>query len=205
MFPTEESKIFFLGFLIMFTFSIWFFIRRKDKKNYTFAFLVTSITALSYLLLTDGTVVSVSEFGVPVYYTRWLFYIGSCSLLMATILKFIKAKKENVVPVIILNSSVMLSGAIAAVVYSPLKWIVFALGTLFFIAQITFLFEGVKRNEKAIIIKYYIFLGWAVFPVVFLIAPEGLNLINNYSAAVYYLVLDIFTKIIFYLHLASRK
>ena len=205
MFENQESQIFILGFVLMLIFSLWFLIQKNKKPTYSFAFLVTSTTALSYLLLFDGTFVNISQFNVPVYYTRWLFYALSCSLLMLTIAKFIKAKKENIIPIVLLNTLVMLTGAIAAILISPMKWIIFILGSLFFIAQILFLFEGVKNSKKSKIIKYYIFFGWALFPVIFIFAPEGLSMIDNYTAALLYLLLDFFTKIVFYLNISKYK
>jgi bacteriorhodopsin len=40
--------------------------------------------------------------------------------------------------------------------------------------------------------------GWSAFPLVFLLSPEGLNIITNPFAGIAYLGLDLFTKIIFY-------
>ena len=53
-------------------------------------------------------------------------------------------------------------------------------------------------------VNSYIFFGWTVFPVVFLIAPTGLGLIGSALANLLYLALDIFTKIIFNFQLAAR-
>lgn len=205
MFNTPESYIFALGFLMMFGFSILFFLKRKERPHYNYAFLVTSITALSYLVLIDGSLVGISKLNEPVYFTRWLFYILSCSLLMVTIAEYINSKKENLIPVIILNTLVMLTGSIAAVLYSPMKWIVFGLGSLFFIFQILLLFEKVKDNDNSKLVKNYIFFGWAIFPLIFIFAPEGLGIIDNVLAAVLYLLLDFITKIIFYIKISNKK
>jgi bacteriorhodopsin len=50
-----------------------------------------------------------------------------------------------------------------------------------------------------------VFFGWTVFPVVFFLAPTGLALISAAVAEMLYLVLDIFTKIVFYIHLARTS
>lgn len=195
--------IFIVGFVLMFFFALWFFINRDRSEHYTTAFLVGAITALSYAVLLEGSITSMSASGGLVYYTRWFFYIASCSFLMVTITKFLGVKKKSVLPILILNGLVMLSGGIAAVVLGPVKWIIFALGVIFFIAQISLLYERIASKVKSKLVLYYILFGWALFPVVFVFAPEGFGLINNFIAATLFLLLDIFTKIIFYLHLTS--
>jgi len=47
-------------------------------------------------------------------------------------------------------------------------------------------------------------LGWTGFPLAFLLAPEGFGLITASVAAILYLLLDIFTKLIFYFDLNAR-
>nr|NIV99338.1 bacteriorhodopsin [Candidatus Saccharibacteria bacterium]NIW79625.1 bacteriorhodopsin [Calditrichia bacterium] len=143
-----------------------------------------------------------TQSGHAIYFTRWLFYIASCALLMLTISKILNVKKENTLTILVLNSLVMLSGALAAVTVSPLKWIIFGLGSVFFGAQLYILFEKNKPSKFTKMVLYYISFGWAVFPAVFVFSPEGLDIISNYIAATLYLILDLFTKIIFYLHLA---
>jgi len=50
----------------------------------------------------------------------------------------------------------------------------------------------------------YVFLGWTIFPIVFVLAPTGLGLIGAAVANLLYLVLDIYTKIMFNIQL-NRK
>ena len=52
----------------------------------------------------------------------------------------------------------------------------------------------------------YIVFGWCAFPIIFLLSNEGFfNVISLEVAALIYLVLDIFTKIIFYIHHSKIK
>jgi sensory rhodopsin len=50
----------------------------------------------------------------------------------------------------------------------------------------------------------YIFFGWTLFPIVFVLAPTGVGLINAALANLLYLLLDVYTKIVFNVQL-SRK
>jgi bacteriorhodopsin len=51
----------------------------------------------------------------------------------------------------------------------------------------------------------YIFFGWTVFPIVFLLAPTGLGLFGAAVANLLYLGLDLFTKIVFNIQLARAE
>lgn len=202
---TNPTLIFLLGFTVFLFFAIWFFNKRKNNEWYGSAFLVSSITLVSYAILAEGSLVAQNNAGIAVYYTRWMFYAASCSILMVSIAKFLKTSKESLLPLIILNILVMITGTVVAVAVGPIKWLIFILGCLFFFWQIQLLFEGKNQKEQKKFISNYIIFGWAIFPIVFIMAPEGLCLINNAIAALLYLILDLFTKIVFYIRLGSVK
>jgi bacteriorhodopsin len=54
-------------------------------------------------------------------------------------------------------------------------------------------------------VNYYIYFGWTVFPIVFALAPTGLGLIGAALANALYLLLDIYTKIVFNLQLGAKS
>jgi len=54
-------------------------------------------------------------------------------------------------------------------------------------------------------VRNYIFFGWTVFPIVFLLAPTGLGLIGAAVANLLYLLLDIYTKIVFNIQLSRSS
>lgn len=200
-----EKIVFLIGFLVLFFFALWFFAKKEETPNYRVASIVASVTSLSYLLMLSGQAVILNSSGETVYFTRWFFYIASCSLLMVTMANVLKTKKDNVLPVLMLNGLVMLSGAIAAFLESPMKWVVFGLGCVFFIKQIVLLFEGESNKKIKDKVGFFIFFGWSLFPVIFILAPEGIGIVNNLTAAILYLGLDVLTKIIFYFQLDKIK
>ena len=201
----EEKIVFTIGFIILFFFASWFFAKREKNPNYKTASIVASVTSLSYLLMLSGQATILNYSGEMVYFSRWFFYIVSCSLLMVTMVNVLKTKKDNILPILILNSMVMLSGAIAALLESPMKWVVFALGCVFFINQIILLFEGKSNKKTKDKVKFFIYFGWSLFPIIFILAPEGIGIINNLTAAILYFGLDLLTKVIFYFQLNKIK
>lgn len=200
---TNESIVLLIGFIIFSFFLLFFFILSFQKEKYFPALLVMSITTVSYAVMLEGSFAVASDAGEVIHYTRWLFYIGSCSLLMYSISKLLKIKKSLLTPILVFNGLVMLTGALAAVSCEPCKWAMFILSCFFFMRLIVLLFQNQASSTYSTAIKLYIFLGWSMFPVVFLLAPEGLGAITAAWATVGYLVLDVFTKIVFYLHLSK--
>jgi bacteriorhodopsin len=51
----------------------------------------------------------------------------------------------------------------------------------------------------------YIYFGWTLFPIVFLLAPTGIGLIGAAIANLIYLLLDIYTKILFNIQLSRTS
>jgi bacteriorhodopsin len=151
----------------------------------------------------EGSFVTVSEGGDDLYWTRWIFYGLSCSLLMYAISKALKFSNAEMVKLIYLTVIVMFTGALASVYQMEFKWVMFAVST---IAYLIMIYPVVTSKAKsAASILPFIFFGWSVFPIIFLVSPEGLNLIGNPLSAGIYLGLDFLTKIVFYFVVPQRN
>ena len=186
--------IFIAGMAVFALSSITFFFIRKKSKGMNKAFLVSFVTLASYALMWDGSFTAQSPTGQPIFWTRWLFYAISCSLLM---LEIAKAKgitaSGKVAELVFLNVIVMGTGTLAAVSTGLTRWIFFVLSSIAYLIQIV----PVLKKKEAGWINLYILLGWTGFPIVFFLAPTGLDLFGAGLAMGLYLLLDIFTKIIF--------
>jgi bacteriorhodopsin len=146
----------------------------------------------------QGNFIGESASGEPLYWTRWIFYAISCSLLMLEIAR-VKAIKESgsIVELIFLNVIVMGTGVLAAISSGLGRWIFFVLSSIAYLIQIC----AVLKVDKAKWVNTYIYLGWTGFPVVFLLAPTGLEIFGSAFAMGLYLLLDVYTKIVFNLQL----
>ena len=197
------NYIFIAGMSIFFLSSIYFYFWRKKSQGLNTAFLVSFVTLISYALMWQGSFVAQSASGEPIYWTRWLFYAISCSLLMLEIAR-VKGitSSGKVAELIFLNVIVMGAGTLSAVSSGLSKWIFFILSSIAYIVQISIVLK--IREDKSNWINTYIYLGWTGFPVVFLLAPTGIGLLTAAIAMGLYLVLDIYTKIIFNLQLKEK-
>lgn len=189
------ETIFLIGIGI-FSLSALYFLA-THKVSFNTAFLVSLVTVASYLVMYEGSfALAESTTSEAVHYTRWLFYGLSCSLLMYEIGRALKLDKGVIATLIYLIVVVMITGALSAVYEGTPMLSMFVVSTVAYIALLYKIFT-VKSKNKTFVLKY-ILAGWSVFPVVFLLAPEGYAIITASTAATLYLLLDVFTKIIFY-------
>jgi len=184
-------------FAVAATYFLWAY-----KKDFNSAFLVSFITIISYTLMLEGSLVSDGARGGEVYVTRWLFYGLSCSLLMREIASFLKKSQSETFFLMFLTVLVMGIGAAAAYFDGWYKIGLFVLSSLAYILLIYPLLTSISPHRNAV--AKYLLLGWTGFPIAFLLAPDGFGIITASTAAVLYLVLDIFTKIIFYFDLRRK-
>lgn len=190
------NAVFTTGLIIFSVVSLWFLISKRSSR-FNSAFLVAGVTALSYALMLDGALAFQLGGGEVAHWTRWAGYALSCSLLMWVISAGMQSKKVRLTAVGI-TPLIMLAGSMAAVTAGWVSWLMFALSTLWYVYLLYLLF--VKGDPKSMDRwKKYIWLGWTMFPVVFLLSPVYLAVLTSAAAAGLYLLLDVFTKIIFYL------
>ncbi len=99
----EESVVFWTGALIFALSSLMFTFleNRNSSRRYLFNshVFVSFITTISYCIMALGLATVTAESGDLIYWTRWLFYAGSCSILtldIATLAKKPNEKKAEV-------------------------------------------------------------------------------------------------------------
>jgi sensory rhodopsin len=97
----------------------------------------------------------------------------------------------------------MFTGFLAARDLTTIRWIHFAISSVAYILLVVKVLSVKVPGSNWI--SSYIFFGWTVFPIVFLLAPTGLGLIGAAMANLLYLLLDIYTKIVFNIHLTRAS
>jgi len=188
------------GLLIFAGSSAYFYFAGKNKNGLNSAFLVSFITLISYVLMWQGKLTVVTEAGEPILWTRWLFYGLSCTLLMYEIAQLKQIRGERLVQLLYLTAIVMFAGLLAARDLTAVRWIHFVISSVAYIQLVSQVLS--VQTARSQWVRYYIFFGWTVFPIVFLLAPTGFGLIGAAVANLLYLLLDIYTKIVFNIQLS---
>jgi bacteriorhodopsin len=191
------TSILTLGIIVFTISSIIFLI--KPKEVFNSPFLVSFVTLISYIIMLQGNYVTDDK-----YWTRWLFYGISCPLLAYEMSKQAGLETPKRIFNIFLTAIVMFTGALASISVGDYKLIFFGLSTVAFAYMLYELYR--TKAEILKMFSWYIVLGWCLFPIVFVFSNEGfMNVISIQSAAIMYLIADVFTKIIFYIQLKLSK
>jgi sensory rhodopsin len=197
---------------IIFLFSTIVFLL-KDRNNIANRFFIVSevfvsfLTAISYVVMALAIATVISPFGEAIYWSRWLFYMGSCSILALNVaLVFDKKDIVNFFKISILTGLVMFCGFLASYVTVGEKWIFFGLSSGAYLGLLYTLFwnsncddDPVKRS-----IMWLVIIFWSLFPVIWVLAPTGFGLISPLIESIGYLLLDVITKIVFGLYLIKK-
>jgi len=194
------NLLFLVGLVVFALSSTYFYFAGKDKNSLNSAFLVSFVTLISYVLMWQGKVTVVTEAGQPIFWTRWLFYVLSCTLLMVEIAQLKGIQGGGLVQLLYLTAIVMFTGYLAARDLTAVKWVHFAISCVAYALLVIKILSAKATASQWV--NSYVFFGWTVFPIVFLLAPTGLGLIGADVANLLYLVLDVYTKIIFNIQLA---
>ncbi|MHA2314260.1 MAG: bacteriorhodopsin [Candidatus Hermodarchaeia archaeon] len=167
--------------------------------------IVAFVTTISYVLMALGFLTVTSIFGEPIYWSRWLFYMASCSLLTVSVAVVLRNTQPVILAKIpILTMLVMFCGFLAAFITGIERWWFFAFSSIAYIALLITLFKGVPRDGMNSQLMWFIIIFWSLFPLVFLLAPTGFGLITTFIAAIIYAALDVITKLIYGLIILFR-
>ncbi len=128
----------------------------------------------------------------------------ACSLLMYDTAKVLKIPDGEYPKMVLLTWLTMFNGFLSSYIITSSRWIFFILSSAAFIGLLYAVFKG-EDNPDFKTIKRFVLVGWTLFPIVFLLSPTGIGILNTGIAESGYLILDIVTKIIFGLKTSSLK
>jgi sensory rhodopsin len=189
------------GLLIFALSSAYFYLAGRNKSSLNSAFLVSFVTLISYVLMWQGSFTVATQAGEAIFWTRWLFYGLSCTLLMYEIAQLKKIQGQQLVQLLYLTAIVMFAGFLAARDLTVVKWVHFLISSVAYVLLVSQILSVSTAESEWV--RSYIFFGWTAFPIVFALAPTGLGLIGTALANLLYLLLDVYTKIVFNIQLHS--
>jgi sensory rhodopsin len=197
------NLVFLAGLLIFAISSAYFYFAGRNKADLNTAFLVSFVTLISYVLMWQSNLTVVTKAGQPIFWTRWLFYALSCTLLILEIGRLKQIKGGELAQLVYLTAIVMVTGFLAARDLTAARWVHFVISSVAYVLLVIKVLS--VKSEGSRWVRNYIFFGWTVFPIVFLLAPTGLGLIGAAVANLLYLLLDIYTKIVFNIQLGKTS
>jgi sensory rhodopsin len=206
----EETTIFWAGAIIFLLATVLFVFLEGRVKSRKWSFqdetFVFFITVVSYVVMALGLAVGTSADGQSIYWSRWLFYIASCSLLATEVARIAGKGIAEIAEVGLLTGLVMFLGFLASIVIGPEKWIFFGLSTMAYIGMLALLlrWNSPEYLSFRVPVMGFILVFWSLFPVVWVLAPTGFGLISPPVVALLYGALDLITKIGFGFYVLQR-
>jgi len=188
--------VFQIGAIIFGLSSFIFLYIGRTKSLFDTEFFISFITATSYALMSLSVATTVSLGGQIIYWSRWLFYLVACPLLVYDIAKILHISREDFPKLALLTGLTMFNGFLASFIVTSSRWIFFFLSSIAFICLLFMIFKG-ETNTKFKSLKPFVLVGWSLFPFVFLLAPTGFGLLETSISETLYLVLDLITKLFF--------
>jgi len=192
----DEIVVFQIGAIIFGLSSFIFLYIGRNKSLFDTEFFISFITATSYALMSLSVATTVSLEGHIIYWSRWLFYLVACPLLVYDIAKILNISREEFPKLALLTCLTMFNGFLASFIVTSSRGIFFLLSSIAFICLLFMIFKG-ETNTKFKSLKPFILVGWSLFPLVFLLSPTGFGLLETSISETLYLVLDLITKLFF--------
>ena len=197
------NVVFLVGMVLFAASSLYFYVTGRKERGLNSAFLVSFVTLISYVLMWQGDLTVTSRSGQPIFWSRWLFYGLSCTLLMVEIARLRGIEGGNLVQVLYLTAIVMFTGFLAARDATVVRWIHFVISSVAYGLLLERVMPAPEEGSRWV--DKYILFGWTVFPLVFVLAPTGFGVIGSAIANLLYLLLDIYTKIAFNVELSASS
>ena len=192
----SEMIIFQLGAIIFAISSLLFLLFGKKKNMFDTEFFISFITSISYVMMSLGLATSIAFNGEPVYWSRWLFYLVACPLLMYDITKILNISIKEYYRFALLTGLTMFNGFLASYLGTSSRWIFFLFSAVSFVFLLYLIYQG-DNNPKFKQLKPFVFVGWSLFPLIFILAPTGFGVLTTSLSESFYLVLDLITKLLF--------
>jgi|AntAceMinimDraft_6_1070360.scaffolds.fasta_scaffold08149_3 sensory rhodopsin len=197
-----EQIIILIGIILFSISSLYFAFTRKTSTTLNSAFLVSLITVVSHVVFLDGQFTGATPDGDILYYTRWIGYGFSCTLLAYAMAQKLRLTGPKKIDLLYMMATTMVTGALASITSGITMLLLFTVGGITFIRAIKILRSGDRQVFKSI--APFLWLGWSVFPIIFILSPEGYGIMSVAASMVIYLLLDIYTKIVFYFNQSMK-
>lgn len=206
----EEAIVFWVGAAIFGFTSLMFAALEKrghgDEMVFGSNIFVSFITTISYVVMALALGTTVAENGQPIYWTRWLFYIASCSILTLDIAFIARKPASKKVEVALFTGLTMFCGFLASIIVTTDRWWFFALSTAAYFGVLYTLSKRLgDESVNVTSIMWFVMVTWSLFPVVWVLAPTGFGVLTTFVEAILYLALDLITKVAFGLYISARQ
>ena len=220
-----DQTAFMIGFTVMSLASLAIYAKGKKtppSQHHTLLHAtVPFIAATAYLAMAFGIGTSVGGGGSATYFARYADWTVTTPILLSSLvlLAFHERGKTGEVggyltSIIVLDVLMILTGLISSLAEAPLvKWVWYAWSCAAFLGVLYLLWgplrakaieRGAALGEAYSKNVTFLTVIWFLYPIVFLIGPEGLKIINDPASVWAILFMDIIAKVVYAFYAAAN-
>lgn len=175
----------------------------RNRDYYVVLTFIAFIAGLSYVALSTG--IGIIDFnGKQVHIARYLDWIITTPLILLLFALLANASIKEWSVVAALDVLMIATGAVGSFETGTSKYLWFAASCFMMLFLFWYLFSRVtsaaKDERPAIrslfaLLRNYIAAIWIAYPVVWLVAPTGLDVLTVLGADIAFMILDVITKV----------
>lgn len=177
---------------------------RTNRRRYAIVVAVPLIAFFAYLLMALGFGGIETQEGESILVLRYLDWLLTTPLHVLYLGLLAGAAKKLLVRSLSLMAATILFGFAGAMLAPPLKWLLFAAGFLTFAGVMYDSFYGfdTAAQEKPDTIlavfrklRSFVIVLWLIYPVIWLLAPIGVGLMNLNTTVLVISYIDVVAKV----------
>ena len=168
------------------------------------AALVPAIAAAAYGLMAFGLGGFTTATGTTVFIPRYVDWLLTTPIHVAIIALVVGASTGLIARLATLQALTIVFGFVGATLASPLNWVLYVLGSAVFLWVIFLLFtecEALAAEESDNVaalfrkLRSFVVVLWLVYPMIWLLAPAGIGIMDLETAALVVTYIDVVAKV----------
>jgi len=177
----------------------------EHRNHYLALAGVTGVAAVAYTLMAFD-IGTVSASGRIVSIPRYADWLITTPLILLFLSMLGETGRGSLLRLVVADIALLLLGGAAVVLSGPIRWAAFAAGVVCFGVLVYELYGRIPRlatfsNEQArtlfITLRNLTIALWALYPVVWILAPSGIGLLTRDMAMLVVAYLDLISKAAF--------
>ncbi|WP_435124238.1 bacteriorhodopsin [Halobaculum sp. D14] len=174
----------------------------EHRTHYAILTAITAVAAVAYLGMRFG-VGTVTVSGRPLYLLRYADWFVTTLLLMGYLWLLTNAGRAALARLLVFDALVIGFGVAAVLLPTPIRFAAFAAGGVAFLALVRELvvrlpalasFRPARRRATFEKLRNVTVVLWTLYPVVWLLGPAGLGLLQPATEVLVFVYLDVVAK-----------
>ncbi|WP_123537278.1 bacteriorhodopsin [Halosimplex salinum] len=166
--------------------------------------IVPGIAAVAYGAMAIGLGGLTTASGSVVYVPRYVDWLLTTPIHVAVIALVVGASTALVARLATLQALTVVFGFVGATLSAPLNWLLYLVGSVCFAAVVYLLFtdaEALAAEESDDVaslfrkLRSFVVVLWLVYPVIWVLAPAGVGLMDTETSALVVTYIDVVAKV----------